>query len=137
MFRTLRAAAVLPLFLVGAGPLTAPALRSGTPHTIVIRMVVKGGTEFRFDPAALTVSPGDTLRFVQASDLPHDVDLQKAPRGAHIGHGELVPLLISKGQTFDLVIDQRFVPGVYHFVCEPHAALGMIFTLTVSTGGTS
>jgi len=101
------------------------------PHLVIVQMMEKPNSRFAFEPAAVQVARGDTLRFEQTGTVPHDVDFKQWPKGAKLGSGELVPYLTSKGVTYDLVIDQRFPAGTYKFVCDPHEALGMAGTLTV------
>jgi plastocyanin len=44
--------------------------------------------------------------------------------------------LTTKGQAYTLVVDSRFVDGVYEIVCDPHETIGMHAFLTV-TGAVS
>jgi plastocyanin len=113
--------------LVVALPLAA----QGAPHVITVKMADAPGGQFVFHPAAITAQRGDTVRFVQASSAPHDVDFKKVPKGAKLGAESTGPYVMTPGQTYDLVIDSRFVDGVYEFVCDPHESVGMHGTLTV------
>jgi plastocyanin len=124
-----------PVALLGAVPPRAVDAQSASrraPHVITVKMVEKnGGAAYAFEPQAIDAIPGDTLRFVQTNAAPHDVDFKVEPKGAKID-AEVVPYLTNQGQTFDVVIDKRFVPGTYSFVCDPHESLGMKGTLTVT-----
>lgn len=102
------------------------------PHTVIVRMVDHpGSTPFVFEPAAFTAQHGDTLRFVQATTTMHDVHFERQPRGAHLGAAAISPYLMTKGQTYTIVIDGRFPPGQYEIVCDPHEMVGMRAVLTV------
>lgn len=103
----------------------ASAWQPPASDTIVVKMVNKSATQFAFEPASVTVHPGDVLQFLQTGSVPHDVQLTKAPSGAKIGSLKIGPMLTSKGQTYDLAIDGRFPPGHYAYDCLPHFALGM------------
>jgi plastocyanin len=123
------AAGLLATMLLVALPLGAQS----KPHLIVVKMVDAPSAKFAFEPSAIAAQPGDTVRFVQASAAPHDIDFRKSPKGAKLGSAANSPYLITPGQTFDLVIDNRFPAGVYDFVCDPHESVGMHGTLTVGS----
>jgi plastocyanin len=87
---------------------------------------------YRFDPARVTVRPGDILVFQAVRGAPHNVvfegrDLTEATHEAINGAmgrrtGDLSgPLLTSDGSEYRLVVP-RVAPGVYHFFCLPHRA---------------
>ena len=115
-----------------AGAQAAPAVAA---HLVVIKLVedAKSSHPYAFVPTTVTVTRGDTVRFLQVADTPHDVRFTKIPSGAKIGL-PTSPMLIARGDKFELVIDARFPAGVYAFVCDPHEALGMKGTLTVVPG---
>lgn len=126
-FRRASLAVVALATLCVALPLSAQS----APHVITVKMADAPGGQFVFQPAAITAQRGDTVRFVQASSAPHDVDFRKIPKGAKLGAESTGPYVMTPGQTYDLVIDARFVDGVYDFVCDPHESVGMHGTLTV------
>lgn len=105
------------------------------PHLVVIKLVedTKSAHPYAFLPTTSTVERGDTVRFLQVADTPHDVRFTKVPAGARIPLAAS-PMLVTRGDKYDLVIDERFPNGVYAFVCDPHEALGMKGTLTVAPG---
>jgi len=129
---------------MGAGPAgsakvaAAPkqAARSGR-DTVVVKMVDKGPSSFAFEPAHVTVHPGDVLEFVQTAATPHDVAFTKVPSGVNLGARKVGPFLTQPKQTYDLAIDDAFKPGHYDFVCLPHMALGMKGTLDVVAGAST
>lgn len=122
--------AVLLVGLVAAAPVHADPGKGG--KLVVVKMVDQGGGTYRFDPATVTVQPGDTVRWLEASGAPHNVQFDKWPSGAKLGSSQAGPLLTSKGATYQLVIDGRFPAGTYAYECLPHGMLGMKATLTVA-----
>jgi plastocyanin len=107
-----------------------PAGHAG--QLVVVKMADRGGaTPYAFEPAKVTIQPGDTLRFLEEAGVVHNVRFTTHPSAAHLGAATTGPYLTTKGQTYDLVIDGRFAPGSYAFVCDPHDAMGMRGTLTV------
>lgn len=132
MIRLTSTVLIVLTVLLGTTP-TAHAQSSATPdgETIIVRMVDKSNAEWRFEPAQVTVQPGDTLRFVQADVVPHNVEFTATPEGADLGEARMGPFLNAKGETYDLVIDGRFAAGPYEYVCTPHVAMGMKASVTV------
>jgi plastocyanin len=109
---------------------------SAVSHVIVVKLVDKGGAmPYAFEPANTIAQRGDTLRFIEAAGVMHDVHFTVQARGAKLGGAATGPYLTTKGQTYDLVIDARFAEGKYEFVCEPHEAIGMKGTLVVKNSG--
>ena len=108
-----------------------PLAAQNAPHVIVVKMSDAPGGKFVFLPATINAQRGDTVRFVQASSAPHDVDFRKVPKGAKLSSESTLPYVMAPGQTFDLVVDSRFIDGEYDFVCDPHESVGMHGTLTV------
>jgi plastocyanin len=99
---------------------------------LVVKLVLKTGqTPYAFEPATTVAQRGDTLRFTEASGALHNVRFTKQAAGAKLGAAATTPYLTAKGQTYDVVVDQRFAAGTYEFVCDPHAAIGMKGTLVV------
>jgi plastocyanin len=84
-----------------------------------------------FQPSEIAVQRGDTVRFLQTSSAPHNVAFRKRPKTAKPGGAATGPYVISAGQTYDLVIDQRFPDGAYAFACDPHEGAGMHGVLNV------
>lgn len=120
---------MLPFALVAAA---VPVDRPTAAKAVTIKMIDVSATEFRFEPLQVSVAPGDTLRFVQTAPTPHNVDLREAPAGAAVAGVRMGPFLTATGETYDLVLDDRFPAGTYHYVCTPHEMLGMKATFTVA-----
>lgn len=121
----------------------APVARSqstahAAPHMIVVKLVERGGSvPYAFEPANIEAQRGDTIRFLQAADAPHDVRFTKEPSGAKLGSATTGPYLVARGDKYDLIIDARFTDGVYNFVCDPHEMIGMRGSLTVGAPRTA
>lgn len=116
----------------GGGAGDFPARGQGDPPgVVVVEMIDKSPTEFAFEPARITVQPGDTVRFVQKGAMPHNVEFKGAPGGAELDGVRMGPFLTRPDETWDLVVDDRFLPGEYPFVCTPHQFLGMTGLLRV------
>ena len=87
---------------------------------------------YGFDPARISVKPGDILRFRVGSGPPHSVVFdstgmtaadRSALNAAIIDRMSLLsgPLLTSAGQVFEIRVP-RLSPGTYRFYCLPHRA---------------
>lgn len=96
----------------------APAAHSDS--TVVVKMV-----NYDYDPEPIRVAPGDTVRFVNTTDVPHDAAFGEVPEDARLSSEEVTPFLAQKGNSHEFVIDDRFVPGTYEIYCTPHRQLGM------------
>ena len=134
MIRTkiLITASITSLIAISASA-RAQTAASTHPHMVVIKLVEKGGAmPYAFEPATSIAQPGDTVRFLNAVDVMHDVRFTKEAAGSKLGSAITGPYLTAKGMTYDLVIDKRFTDGTYAFVCDPHEMIGMKGVLIVS-----
>lgn len=120
--------AIVPL-VIAARPVRPPR----APKVVVVKTVDISATSFAFDPADITVIPGDTVRFTQTTATPHNVEFRAVPAGTNLGAARMGPFLTSAGATYDVVIDARFATGVHNYVCTPHEAMGMQGTIAVAT----
>jgi plastocyanin len=109
-----------------AGTVTAPV-----PHGTVHEVKMVSGNGERFEPADLTVKRGDVVRFILQSGV-HNASFPADRNPAGVKLPAATPYLQAPGQTFDMVID--LPRGEYVYQCDPHAALGMMGTLTVTDG---
>lgn len=124
-------------FAALAMPRPAPAQHAGAvvgvPRLIVVRLVQRSETPmFAFEPATFTAERGDTLEFVQFAETMHNVHFTTVPKGASLGRAAISRYLTTKGQTYAIVVDGRFVEGKYEIVCDPHSMMGMHAFLTVA-----
>ena len=96
----------------------------------------------RFIPGLTIARAGDTLRFVNQTGGPHNIQffadsipeaarvlLEGAIPGAKIAPLSS-PLLITEGEVYDIAVP-ALAPGRYPFVCLPHFASRMVGTLEV------
>ncbi len=108
--------------------------------TVDVKMVgdAKG---YRFEPANFTVKVGDGARCTNGSGGPQDVTVwpDSIPAGAppplnanmpNTMNPLTGPLLSAPNQTY-VVSFAGLKPGVYHYYCTPHLALGMTGVITV------
>ena len=120
--------------------LTAAARGEAPPVTHTIRMIADGAT-MRFEPAALTLAPGDRVRFVNVSGGPHNVsfDPAKVPDDAERVLSAAMPnqiqalwgpLMTEAGGEYAISF-AGVKPGTYEFFCMPHMGMGMKGTITV------
>lgn len=89
-----------------------------------VRMVNRAsdGSLMAFEPALLTIQPGDTVRFV-VGNRGHNAESVAGmlPAGATAFRGRI-----------DQEIVVRFtVPGLYGYKCLPHAGMGMVGLIQV------
>ena len=123
-------AAAAPAGDVAAAPVT------GTVH--VVNMVGDAQGD-RYEPANLTVAPGDGVRFVMVSGGPHDVSFQDVPAAvapqlsANIPEkmGELSSKMMMNPNEEVTISFANIPAGTYNFVCTPHLAMGMTGAITV------
>lgn len=130
-----RSASLLCVSLASTLTFAAPASGQGAaapPHLVVVKLVQRpGAMPYAFDPLTITVQRGDTVRFINDVAVMHNVHFKGHPSGAKLGSVAVGPYLTTKGQTYDVIIDDRFPDGKYEFVCDPHEMIGMHGTLTV------
>jgi plastocyanin len=116
-----------------------PASASG-PVVHEVRMVMEGSSP-RFEPSALTIHPGDQVRFTSVAGGPHNVsfdagrlppDVRRALTAAMRDQIQPLwgPLLTQNGETYTISF-AGVKPGRYEFFCMPHMAMGMKGAITV------
>ena len=119
-------------------PAAAPA---GGGPVVEVKMTGNGSTMAAFDPAALTIAPGTTVRFVNMSGGPHNIafygDSVPASAAAVLNAAMAnrmdnlsSPFLTQPNETYDVAFAGA-PAGSYKAYCLPHVALGMKLTITV------
>jgi plastocyanin len=114
-----------------------PAGGTGTVHTVNMLGDASG---YKFEPANLTIKPGDTVKWVMVSGGPHNVAFDAAKVAAAKAQlmaampnqmAELTsPMLTQPNEVYQATFAN--VPaGSYEYVCQPHAAMNMKGTITV------
>ena len=79
-------------------------------------------TNLRFDPSSVTISEGETVRFLWSGELlPHNA----VDKGGAFDSGE-PSRNVDYSFTFEIGMN-----GTYEYVCEPHEDMGMVGTITV------
>jgi plastocyanin len=111
-----------------AGGADAGRRASVEPTGNVVEVLMVSGRGEIFDPGHVTVKRGDVVRFKLEMGV-HNASWPAAQNPAGVQLPEATPYLQIPGQTYDVLIDMP--PGEYTYHCDPHAALGMIGTLTV------
>lgn len=133
------AAAAAILALAAFAPraaVSAPA----PPVVHEVKMTMRGTTA-RFDPATVTIHPGDRVRFVVVSGAPHNVsfdpeklpaDVRRALTAAMANPIQPLagPLLLNEGDSYTISF-AGVKPGRYEFFCMPHMGMAMKGTVVV------
>jgi len=109
-----------------------------------VRMLLTEGGDYVYQPAELTIRPGDRVRWVNVSGGPHNVAFYAAriPPGAlevlnaampeRLGGQDLVgKLLMDDGATYEISFAGA-PEGTYAYLCTPHEMMGMQATLIVA-----
>ena len=106
----------------------APA-RAAAQTTHDVRMVMTGNTA-RYEPAVLTIRPGDRVRFINVSGGPHNVAFDRATVPADVKPilsanmpgqiDELWGPLMSEPNSTYTVSFAGVKPGRYSYFCVPH-----------------
>ena len=120
-------------------PPPAPPAAAGAPitgETKVVQMVGDANGGARFEPATVTLKPGDGIRFEVVSLPPHNVAFDPAvvpepAKGVLKANmpsqdmGELSGKLLNNiGETYTLSF-ANVPPGTYEIICTPHVAMNM------------
>ena len=137
--RTAAAAGAAAILALSAFAPRGAAL-AADPPTHVVRMTVTGTTA-RFDPATVTVHPGDRVRFVVVSGAPHNVSFDPAKLPADVRRVLAAampnpiqplsgPLLLNAGDSYTISF-AGVKPGRYEFYCMPHVGMQMKGTVVV------
>ncbi len=106
-----------------------------------VQMVLTDAGEYKYIPEALTIKVGDTVRWINASGGPHNVQFTvgEVPEGAEAVLNEAMAnrmgtmngqLLMAPNAVYEISFEGAPV-GEYAYVCTPHVMLGMVATLTV------
>ena len=97
-----------------------------TGNVIEVKMVTDAKGNY-FEPAEIHAKPGDVIRYTLVSGV-HNANF--ASTGSSVsGLPEATPMLQLPGQSHDMVVTMP--AGEHKYQCDPHAALGMVGTVTV------
>lgn len=125
--------AAAPAGDVAAAPIT------GTTHDV--RAILTADGNYRFEPAEITIAPGDGIRYIMESGMPHNVAFLNIPAevqgqlNANIPAAERLGDLATRIYTTageEVTISFGNIPaGTYDYTCTPHQAMGMNGKITV------
>ncbi len=106
---------------------TSPALAA----TVEVKMGADNGL-LQFVPSEVTVSPGDTVKFVMNKLGPHNIVFDKTPGGSDLAKSlSAEQLLFAPGESVDITIPGDAPAGTYNYYCTPHRGAGMAGKITV------
>jgi plastocyanin len=111
----------------GAAPAASGAAATG--DVVEVKMASNPGEGEVFLPADVTVKRGDVVRFTLVSGV-HNASFPAHRNPSGVNLPKATPYLQAPGQTHDMVVD--LPPGEYFYQCDPHVALGMVGTITVT-----
>ena len=92
-----------------------------------VKMVTNLDAEqvYYFEPAELTIQPGDTVKWVNVQEDMHNAVADSVPKGAEFFES---PMLEEEGADWSYTFTTK---GTYSYHCHPHAAVGMKGIITV------
>jgi plastocyanin len=125
-----KAAALAAGVLVAAAFAPRGSAAGATRVTVHEVRMVMSGTTARFEPATLTIQPGDQVRFVNVSGGPHNVAFDAASLPADVKpilsanmpdqmDDLWGPLMNAPGATYTISF-AGIKPGTYPYFCVPH-----------------
>jgi len=93
-----------------------------------VKMVTNIDAEqvYYFEPAELTIQPGDTVTWINVQEDMHNAVADAGPKGAKLFES---PMLEEEGASWSFTFDN--IQGTYSYHCHPHAAMGMVGTIIV------
>ncbi|NEP36098.1 MULTISPECIES: plastocyanin [unclassified Moorena] len=101
----------------------AMSVAPATAATVEVKMGSTKGSPMQFDKNKVTISAGDTVKWVNTKMPPHNVIFEGD--AADKSHKKLVYKI---GESFTATFDQ---PGIYSYYCQPHRGAGMKGTVIV------
>ena len=115
-FRNIAAAFFALLLILGMNIPTAQA------STVEVKLGTDDGM-LAFAPSTVTISAGDSVKFVNNKLAPHNAVFD--------GHEELshADLAFAPGESWTKTFSSA---GTYEFYCEPHRGAGMVGTVVVN-----
>lgn len=123
------ACVALALVVVTFAASTSPALA----ESYEVKMGSDSGL-LVFQPAKLSVKPGDTVTWVNNKMAPHNVifDARQIPGDKaladKISHNQLT---FAPGESYSTTFSADMPAGDYTYFCAPHRGAGMVGTITV------
>tara|TARA_B100000965_G_scaffold115907_1_gene95684 strand:+ start:6775 stop:7326 length:552 start_codon:yes stop_codon:yes gene_type:complete len=129
---TMRAQVVACILLVSfalTGSLSEPddTQQEGADHVLATTITVDT-TNLRFSPSSVTISEGETVRFLWSGEL--------LPHNAVEGEGVFDSGEPSRNVDYIFTFEMG-MNGTYEYVCEPHEDMGMTGTIVVEAVNTT
>ena len=90
-------------------------------ETVEVKMGSDNGM-LKFVPETVTVSSGDTVKWVNNKMSPHNVVFSDDSSKSH------KQLVFSPGESYESTFKE---PGEYSYYCEPHRGAGMVGKIVV------
>ncbi len=102
----------------------------GAAYTVEMR------ADNTFSPALLRVSPGDTIRWVNAGEVGHTTttyhpDLYGKALGIPQGAQSWDSGILNAGESWSYTVPEGAPAGTYAYFCLPHESLGMVGLIVV------
>ena len=102
--------AVTPVNTSVATPVNTSVAPAGTPQPTIKGKIVEVSIQgFAFNPASVTISTGDTVRWTNQDSATHTV------KGSSFESGSL-----AQGDTYEFTFTE---PGVYDYACSIHPSM--------------
>lgn len=114
--------AVLSIALLSGSDVDA---QDAVRDVVTVSMEDRGGGRWRFEPSKIVVTRGTIVQFVQNDVVPHNVEFKNVPKGTELGDAKMGPFIMAEGESYDVLIDDRFANGDHEYICTPHAPMGM------------
>ena len=110
---------------------------TGTTHEIRMQF---DGQKYFFEPASLTIKPGDGVKWIMVSGAPHNVQFKAGqfPAAAEAqlttnmqsATGLMGPMMMQPNEEYTVSF-AGLPAGTYNYVCTPHEMMGMTGSIVV------
>ena len=125
---TQRLLVALSAFLIVVGVVFTSA-DAASAATVTVNMGASKGAPLAFEPKTLSISAGDSVKWVMNKLGPHNVIFDKVPSGVNATSLNHTKLEVAPGSSFTQTFS---TPGTYTYYCTPHRGAGMVGSITVS-----
>jgi plastocyanin len=123
-------------------PQTSGSTPAVSSAVVDVRMTGNSRDKAAFEPAALTIAAGTTVRFTNVSGGPHNVVFwaDSIPAGsAEVLNGAITgrqgnlasPYVVQPNGTYEITFPATLPAGVYKGYCAPHLMMGMKIAITI------
>lgn len=94
-------------------------------YTVKMVTNLEADQVYYFEPAEITIQPGDTIKWVNVQEDMHNAVADAVPKGAEFFES---PMLEEEDASWSYTFKKA---GTYSYHCHPHAAAGMKGIITV------